>query len=192
MTRSAFTVYGITVRKGASQWQVFRRYREWEDLRMRLLQELGSAPPMPPKQLFGRMRPEVIEHRVLGLNLFLQLCLGTPMYALHPVLQDFLERQKNVPPEVRCPQALPSRPAAQAPLPACAGLLACSTCAAAASWQGLDPALLDTPLDGGAGGMPDGSPQGLRQQQLKDLVESASQASSDILADSHLQLATCS
>ena len=42
--------------------------------------------------------------------------------------------------------------------------------------QGLDLALLDTPLEGGASGIMDGTPPGLRQQQLKDLVESASHA----------------
>ena len=72
---NSFTIYVVSVRKGAAQWQVFRRYREWEDLRMRLIHQLGSAPPMPPKQLWGRMRPEVIENRMLGLNHFLQLCL---------------------------------------------------------------------------------------------------------------------
>ena len=49
----------VTVRKGNSQWQVFRRYKEWEELRMRLCQNFGNAPPMPGKMLFGRMRPEV-------------------------------------------------------------------------------------------------------------------------------------
>eukprot|EP00965_Chrysotila_dentata_P208248 6184595-Pleurochrysis_carterae.AAC.2 len=54
-----FTVYVVTVKKGGQQWSVYRRYREWEELRIKLIQQLGSAPPMPPKQLFGRMRPEV-------------------------------------------------------------------------------------------------------------------------------------
>jgi len=94
-----FTIYVVTVKKDGAQWQVFRRYREWEDLRTRLIQQLGSAPPMPPKQLFGRMRPEVIENRILGLSHFLQLCVSTPMYASHRALDDFLCRQKNTPPE---------------------------------------------------------------------------------------------
>ena len=64
-----FTVYVITVRKsGQPQWQVFRRYREWEDLRAKLERQVGSAPPMPKKNLFGRMRPDVIERRVQGLH----------------------------------------------------------------------------------------------------------------------------
>lgn len=41
----------------------------------------------------------MIENRVLGLNHFLQLCLGTPLYASHRSLSDFLE--KNTPPLVR-------------------------------------------------------------------------------------------
>mmetsp|Transcript_11338 Transcript_11338/g.24495 ORF Transcript_11338/g.24495 Transcript_11338/m.24495 type:complete len:267 (+) Transcript_11338:108-908(+) len=134
-----FTVYVVTVKKGGQQWSVYRRYREWEELRIKLIQQLGSAPPMPPKQLFGRMRPEVIENRVLGLNHFLQLCLSTPIYASHRALEDFLTRQKNTPPE------------------------------------GLDPSLLEAPLDGAGTAAGNGS-AGLQQQQLNDIVNAASQA----------------
>jgi len=89
----------ITVRKsGQPQWQVFRRYREWEDLRAKLERQVGSAPPMPKKNLFGRMRPDVIERRVQGLNEFLQLCITNPSYAGLRDLADFLEREKNMPP----------------------------------------------------------------------------------------------
>ena len=52
-------MYVVTVRKNNQQWQVFRRYKEWEDLRTRLCQFCGGAPQMPGKMLFGRMRPEV-------------------------------------------------------------------------------------------------------------------------------------
>lgn len=61
---SPFTVYVVTVQKGAAQWHVFRRYKEWEELRAQLNQVYGTAPAMPPKQLFGRMRPEVSDVRV--------------------------------------------------------------------------------------------------------------------------------
>ena len=97
--KDPYTIYVITVKKGASQWQVFRRYREWEDLRAELQQQTGSAPQMPRKMLFGRMRPEVIESRVVGLDNFLQLCMVTPLYASCPDLADFLTRGKNQPPE---------------------------------------------------------------------------------------------
>ena len=76
---------------------------------MRLIHQLGSAPPMPPKQLWGRMRPEVIENRMLGLNHFLQLCLGTPIYASHRAVSEFLEEGKNVPPEGLDPSLLDSQ-----------------------------------------------------------------------------------
>ena len=72
LEQNPFTVYVVTVRKANSQWRIFRRYKEWEDLRVRLHQWCGSAPNMPGKMLFGRMRPEVIEQRVVGLNQFLQ------------------------------------------------------------------------------------------------------------------------
>ena len=53
---------------------------------------------MPGKMLFGRMRPEVIESRVVGLDNFLQLCMVTPLYASCPVLTDFLTRGMDAPP----------------------------------------------------------------------------------------------
>ena len=93
-----FTVYVVTVRKDNAQWRVFRRYKEWEDLRARLHQWCGNAPQMPGKMLFGRMRPEVIETRVLGLNNFLQQILAGPQYACADVV-DFLERERNMPPQ---------------------------------------------------------------------------------------------
>lgn len=90
-------MYVVTVRKANSQWRIFRRYKEWEDLRVRLHQWCGGAPQMPGKVLFGRMRPEVTEQRVLGLNHFLQQALASPQFAC-PDLIDFLEREKNAPP----------------------------------------------------------------------------------------------
>lgn len=85
------------MRKQNSQWRIFRRYKEWEDLRVRLHQWCGGSPDMPGKTLFGRMRPEVIEQRVLGLNKFLQQSLASPQFSC-PDLIDFLEREKNMPP----------------------------------------------------------------------------------------------
>ena len=107
---SPFTVYVVTVQKGGNQWQVFRRYKELEELRAIVHQNCGSAPPMPPKQLFGRMRPEVIESRVLGLNHFLQLLLSSPQYASTRELADFLEREMNMPPPVPFPASAPPAP----------------------------------------------------------------------------------
>ena len=97
LDNNPFTVYVVTVRKQNAQWRVFRRYKEWEDLRMRLHQWCGTAPQMPGKVLFGRMRPEVTEQRVVGLNHFLQQALTNAQYAC-PDLIDFLEREKNQPP----------------------------------------------------------------------------------------------
>ena len=71
---------------------------QWEDLRPALQQQTGSSPQMPGKMLFGRMRPEVIESRVVGLDNFLQLCMVTPLYASCPVLTDFLTRGMDAPP----------------------------------------------------------------------------------------------
>ncbi|EOD32201.1 hypothetical protein EMIHUDRAFT_202840 [Emiliania huxleyi CCMP1516] len=83
-----YTVYVLTVKKGSASWVVFRRYREWEDLRTTLLQQLGSAPPMPPKALFGRMRPEVIEANPSAA--------GSALGPRRALTRDFLE--KNTPP----------------------------------------------------------------------------------------------
>ena len=59
MCHSPFTVYVVTVLKEGHQWQVFRRFKEWEQLRESLQRTCGNAPPFPGKVLFGRMRPEV-------------------------------------------------------------------------------------------------------------------------------------
>ncbi|KAL1507024.1 hypothetical protein AB1Y20_007886 [Prymnesium parvum] len=132
-----FTVYVVTVQKGANQWQVFRRYKEWEELRTSLCQTYGSAPPMPPKHLFGRMRPEVIESRVLGLNHFLQMLLSSAQYATTREVIDFLERDQNIPP------------------------------------PGLD--LSPTAAEAADSAAADKTPEGIHKQQLKQIVEAASQ-----------------
>ena len=53
MLDSPFTVYVVTVRKDNQQWRVFRRFKEWEDLRDRLRGWCGTAPPMPGKAISG-------------------------------------------------------------------------------------------------------------------------------------------
>lgn len=118
LDNNPFTVYVVTVRKEDTQWQVFRRYKEWEDLRNKLQHKCGSAPPFPGKILFGRMRPEVIETRVLGLNHFLQMVLASPIYARLDDVSEFLERERNLPPPglddlVLHPQDTPDEQAAE-------------------------------------------------------------------------------
>ena len=92
LDNNPFTVFVVTVRKANSQWKIFRRYKDWEDLRTRLHQWCGGAPQMPGKVLFGRMRPEIIEQRFNGLNQFLQQALASPQFAC-PDLIEFLERE---------------------------------------------------------------------------------------------------
>ena len=58
--KDPYTIYVITVKKGAQQWQVFRRYREWEDLRTALQQQTGSSPQMPRKK---RKHPKATTRR---------------------------------------------------------------------------------------------------------------------------------
>ena len=139
LDNNPFTVYVVSVRKENQQWRVFRRYKEWEDLRGRLHQWCGTAPQMPGKMLFGRMRPEVIEARVIGLNQFLQQVLASPQFAC-PDLVDFLERERNMPP------------------------------------AGLEGMLDPHEVAGDMGGGTDGSAEGARQSQLKQLVEATSAA----------------
>ena len=49
MCRSPFTVYVVTVLKEGHQWQVFRRFKEWEQLRESLQRTCGNAPTLPGK-----------------------------------------------------------------------------------------------------------------------------------------------
>ena len=93
-----FTVYVVNVRKAEAEWHVFRRYSQWDQLRAALQSAVRSAPELPRKEFFGRMRPEVIEERVLGLGQFLQSALSLDCYASSPALAEFLERDKDQPP----------------------------------------------------------------------------------------------
>lgn len=56
--------------------QISKRYSEFNDLRIRLLQTFpnseGAMPPLPPKSLISKFRPKFLENRRIGLQYFLK------------------------------------------------------------------------------------------------------------------------
>ncbi|CAK7201313.1 hypothetical protein SEUCBS139899_004016 [Sporothrix eucalyptigena] len=75
---------------------IYKRYSEFDTLRKRLVASFpqarggGALPPLPPKSVLGKFRPEFLEKRRLGLQYFLNCILLNPEFAGSPVLRDFL------------------------------------------------------------------------------------------------------
>jgi len=71
-----------------------KRYSEFEALRERLALTFpksgSSLPPLPPKSLIYRFRPEFLEKRRAGLAYFLNCILLNPEYAGSAVLKEFI------------------------------------------------------------------------------------------------------
>ncbi|KIH94234.1 hypothetical protein SPBR_05854 [Sporothrix brasiliensis 5110] len=75
---------------------IYKRYSEFDALRRRLLASFpqarggGALPPLPPKSVLGKFRPDFLEKRRLGLQYFLNCILLNPEFAGSPVLKEFL------------------------------------------------------------------------------------------------------
>ncbi|ERS99188.1 hypothetical protein HMPREF1624_04384 [Sporothrix schenckii ATCC 58251] len=75
---------------------IYKRYSEFDTLRRRLLASFpqarggGALPPLPPKSVLGKFRPDFLEKRRLGLQYFLNCILLNPEFAGSPVLKEFL------------------------------------------------------------------------------------------------------
>ncbi|MCJ1380831.1 PX domain-containing protein ypt35 [Xylographa soralifera] len=71
-----------------------KRYSEFEALRAELAMTFpksGSAlPPMPPKSLIYRFRPDFLEKRRAGIAYFMNCVLLNPEFAGSPVLKEFI------------------------------------------------------------------------------------------------------
>ena len=72
-----------------------KRYSEFEDLRYRLVEAFPqstkkSLPPLPPKSLIYKFRPQFLEKRRQGLSYFLTCVMLNPEYAGSDVVKDFI------------------------------------------------------------------------------------------------------
>jgi hypothetical protein len=56
--------------------RVRKRYSEFDDLRQKLIQTFpyseGALPPLPPKSVISKFRPQFLEHRRGGLQYFIK------------------------------------------------------------------------------------------------------------------------
>jgi hypothetical protein len=56
--------------------RVRKRYSEFDDLRQKLIQTFpyseGALPPLPPKSVISKFRPQFLEHRRAGIQYFLK------------------------------------------------------------------------------------------------------------------------
>jgi hypothetical protein len=63
--------------------RVRKRYSEFDDLRHKLVQTFpysaGALPPIPPKSVISKFRPQFLEHRRAGLQYFLKYVDGSSL-----------------------------------------------------------------------------------------------------------------
>jgi hypothetical protein len=81
--------------------KLIKRYSEFDDLRRRLIKMFPSheaaMPPLPPKSVMSKFRPEFLEKRKAGLSYFLNCILLHPEFAASAVVKDWLfKRGKGV------------------------------------------------------------------------------------------------
>ncbi|KAL2058252.1 hypothetical protein ABVK25_001870 [Lepraria finkii] len=71
-----------------------KRYSEFDDLRAKLLltfpNSKGAMPPLPPKSLINKFRPNFLEKRRVGLAYFLNCVLLNPDLSSAPVTKEFI------------------------------------------------------------------------------------------------------
>ncbi len=76
------TLYLIKVECDGHEWELKRRYNEFDDLKKDLAKNHGGLPEMPGKTLWKVSQDEFIEKRRKGLETFLQkLVMRQDMYS---------------------------------------------------------------------------------------------------------------
>jgi hypothetical protein len=91
----AFVVWIIRVETlSGSYMNIRKRYSEFDDFRHQLVQSFpgfeAAVPPLPPKSMISKFRPQFLEKRRAGLQYFLNCILLNPEFSGSPVLKDFL------------------------------------------------------------------------------------------------------
>ena len=76
---AAYVCRVIQTPPNAKVWHILRRYSDWEQLRVSLPQK-GAAelPKFPAKQLFGNIKPQILEARRLALQSWIAAAMRTP------------------------------------------------------------------------------------------------------------------
>ncbi|KAG5913164.1 hypothetical protein E4U42_001396 [Claviceps africana] len=91
----AFVVWNVRVETmNRSYMNIRKRYSEFDDLRAKLVKTFpnfeAAVPPLPPKSLISKFRPEFLEKRRTGLQYFLNCVMLNPEFSASPVLREFL------------------------------------------------------------------------------------------------------
>ncbi|ODQ67501.1 Phox-like protein [Nadsonia fulvescens var. elongata DSM 6958] len=92
---AGYVTYAITiVPLTGGQIKVNKRYREFYDLRKKLLMEFPNRrtqiPEIPPKRLIAKFNPNFLEHRRKGLEYFLMCILLNPAFASCGTVKKFV------------------------------------------------------------------------------------------------------
>eukprot|EP00516_Mucochytrium_quahogii_P007390 CAMPEP_0203757774 /NCGR_PEP_ID=MMETSP0098-20131031/10679_1 /ASSEMBLY_ACC=CAM_ASM_000208 /TAXON_ID=96639 /ORGANISM=" , Strain NY0313808BC1" /LENGTH=825 /DNA_ID=CAMNT_0050650005 /DNA_START=372 /DNA_END=2846 /DNA_ORIENTATION=- len=102
----AFTVYFVRVSVESHQdalrgkprmWYIRKRYRDFWNLRQRLLHVDGDAPDLPEKKYFGNTDPEFLKLRARGLSKFLWSLAISPRVCAIKCVHEFLWTDLCVP-----------------------------------------------------------------------------------------------
>lgn len=69
-----------------------KRYSEFDDFRSQLIQSFpnfeAAVPPLPPKSVISKFRPQFLEKRRAGLQYFLKYYSPNIIFATHRLLTD--------------------------------------------------------------------------------------------------------
>ena len=93
--KSIITMFRIQVRHGDEQWDVMRRYNDFNQLHLQMTRAFDASlvPPLPPKLLFNS--DESIAERHLELDAYLRTMLAHPALSTHGRLLEFLGVEKH-------------------------------------------------------------------------------------------------
>eukprot|EP00742_Colponemidia_sp_Colp-10_P008011 GILJ01008643.1.p1 GENE.GILJ01008643.1~~GILJ01008643.1.p1 ORF type:complete len:1062 (+),score=158.21 GILJ01008643.1:87-3272(+) len=98
VSKKAYTVYVVQVKKGDYVRKIFKRYSEFSDLDVALRKALPNVAiaPMPKKNWFHSMKTKVIESRRLNLERYLQQILLNDQVRICDVMKQFLQIDESV------------------------------------------------------------------------------------------------
>ncbi|XP_075169774.1 nischarin [Haematobia irritans] len=92
---SSITYYDINVRVGRVEWFVGRRYKDFNNLNEKLIEDTGiSKKLLPPKKIVGNKNPKFVEERKKQLEQYLKEVVVFFRAQLPKSLADFLEFNK--------------------------------------------------------------------------------------------------
>lgn len=89
------TFFVIKVEKDGYDWEVQRRYSDFDELHKQLKFHFSNLPSMPGKSIFTLKKPEDIEKRRNKLEIFLRLSVQREEFYANLKFSEFLELDKH-------------------------------------------------------------------------------------------------